>query len=257
MINEFKQHLIKALKEGLRADERKHDAYREIIVEHGISKNAEGSARVKIGDTEVLAGVKLELSEPYPDRPDEGSIMVNAELTPLANPEWELGPPGIDAIELSRVVDRGIRESGAIDLKKLCIKKGEKCWIIIVDIVPINDAGNLFDASALAAVAALLDARFPKYENEEVDYKAKTDEKMPINSLPISVTVIKIGSYYLVDPVPEEEAVLDARLTVAVRDDGQLCALQKGGDEPLTAEDVDKMTSLAIEKSKELRNYLS
>jgi len=90
----------------------------------------------------VFAGVKLEIGTPYPDTPDEGGLMINTELIPLSNPEFESGPPGIQAIELSRVVDRGIRESKAIDMKKLCIEPKEKVWTVIVDIIPINDEGN-------------------------------------------------------------------------------------------------------------------
>src|SRR3989338_2540572 len=146
-----------------REDGRNFDQYREpISVEYAVSeKSAEGSARVTIGDTVVVAGVKLELSKPYPDTPDEGSIMINVELLPLSSPEFEAGPPSINSIELARVVDRGIRESKAIDFKKLCIKPGEQMWTVIIDIYPINAAGNLFDACALAALAALRDAKFP------------------------------------------------------------------------------------------------
>lgn len=109
-----------------RVDGRAFDAYRNIEIEYGVSsKSAEGSARVKIGDTEVVAGVKLEVGSPFSDKPDEGSIMVNVELLPLSSPLFEAGPPSIDAIELSRVTDRGIRESKAIDFKKLCIVEGE------------------------------------------------------------------------------------------------------------------------------------
>ena len=42
---------------------------------------------------------------------------------PLADPTAEPGPPGEDVIELARVVDRGIRESGMVDLKQLVLEK--------------------------------------------------------------------------------------------------------------------------------------
>ncbi len=256
MNSDLKQHVIEALNQGLRFDRRKVDEYREITVEYGISKSAEGSARVKIGDTEVIVGVKLEVGTPYPDTPDEGTIIVGAELIPLSNPEFELGPPGIQAIELARVVDRGLRESKALDFKKLCIKAGEKVWLVLIDIIPINDSGNLFDAAALAALAALRDTRFPSFDGEKVDYKKKTKEKLELKKMPLSVTVIKIGDNYLVDPSTEEEKVLDSRLTVASIEDGTLCALQKGGDMPINDEDVDKMVDIALDKAKELRKCL-
>ena len=257
MYRELRSHIISLLKTGTRLDGRKLTEYRNPIeVEHGIVKTAEGSARVKVGETEVIVGVKLEVGEPYPDTPNEGTIIVGAELLPLSNPEFELGPPGIQAIELARVVDRGIRESKAIDFKKLCITKGEKIWMVVIDICPINDAGNLFDASSLAALAALKNTVYPKFDGKKVDYKEKTGKKLELEKMPIAVTVIKIGDKFIIDPDIEEERVIDARLTVSSIEDGTLCALQKGGDFPLTTEEISKMLDVGIEKGKELRKYL-
>ncbi|MBS3105699.1 exosome complex protein Rrp42 [Candidatus Woesearchaeota archaeon] len=257
MYRELRSHIINLLNADTRLDGRKLTEYRKPIeVEHNVVKTAEGSARVKIGETEVMVGIKLEVGEPYPDTPDEGTIIVGAELLPLSNPEFELGPPGIQAIELARVVDRGIRESKALDFKKLCIEKGEKIWMVIIDICPINDAGNLFDAASLAALAALKSTKYPSFDGEKVDYKQKTDKKLELEKMPIAVTVIKIGDKFIVDPDTEEEMAIDARLTVSSIENGTLCAMQKGGDFPLTMQDIDKMLDIGIEKGKELRKYL-
>ena len=257
MYKELRNHIIGLLNADVRLDGRKLTEFRKPIeVEYGIIKTAQGSARVKIGETDVMVGIKLEVGKPYPDTPDEGTIIVGAELLPLSNPDFELGPPGTQAIELARVVDRGIRESKAIDFKKLCIEPGEKIWTILIDICPINDAGNLFDASSLAALAALKDSVFPAFDGEKIDYKQKSEKKLPLDKLPIAVTLIKVGESYIVDPDTEEEKVIDSRLTVSSIEDGTLCALQKGGDVPLTIEDISKMLDLGIEKGKELRKYL-
>ncbi|MAG91994.1 RNA-binding protein [Candidatus Woesearchaeota archaeon] len=257
MERELRSHIIKLLNADTRLDGRKLTDYRKPIeLEYGVTKTAEGSARVKIGETEVMVGVKLTTGEPYPDTPDQGTIIVGAELLPMSNPEFEPGPPGIQAIELARVVDRGIRESKALDFKKLCIKPEEKIWMVIIDICPINDAGNLFDASSLAALAALKDAKYPGFDGEKVDYKKKTDKKLELEKLPIAVTVIKIGDKFIVDPDTEEEEAIDGRLTVSSMEDGSLCALQKGGDTPLTEEEISKMLDIGIEKGKELRKKL-
>ncbi len=256
MIMELRQNILKSLDKGFRIDGRKFDEYRDISVEYGISQNAEGSARVRIGKTEVVAGVKMLVDKPYPDKPDEGSLMIGAELLPLSNPEFELGPPGIWAIEIARVVDRGIRESNAIDTKKLCIEAGEKVWIVSVDICTINDEGNLLDASALATLAAIKNAVFPAFDGNAVDYKTKTDKKIPLVKEPIEVTVVKIGKHFIVDPTTEEENALDARLTVASTEDGKICALQKGGDETLSSEEIFRMIDIALDRAKLLRSKL-
>lgn len=254
-----KKYVSSLIEKGLRIDRRGLEEYREIKIEYGISsKSAEGSAKVTIGETVVVAGVKFDVGDPFPDKPDEGTIIVNAELLPLSSPEFETGPPDVQSIELARVVDRGIRESKTIDFNKLCIKSGEKVWLMFIDVYPLNDAGNLFDAAAIAAFAALKDARFPKYDEKTgmVVYKERTDKKITLNNLPVACTIIKINGKFIVDPSTEEEAAMDARLTVVSLDNGNICAMQKGGYKPLSTEDIATMVELASKKSKETRKLL-
>ena len=249
------EYILSLIQQDKRVDERRLDQYREIKVETKISKNAEGSARCKIGDTEVLVGVKMDIGEPYTDSPDEGTIIVTAELSPIASPLFELGPPGQQATELARIVDRGIRESKAIDFKKLCIKEGEKIWLIFIDIYPLNDDGNLIDASVLASLAALKNAKFPKIKDDKVVFGEFTDKKLELTKLPVTLTFGKINDKILVDLNSKEESVIDARLSISVHDEN-IHAMQKGGDKVITLEDVEKMVDLAIKKEKELRSSI-
>lgn len=256
MYESLRNHMIQLADKGIRFDGRKLTEFRKVKVEQGTIKTADGSAKVKFGETEVIVGIKMEVIEPYPDKPDGGTIIVGAELLPLSSPDFELGPPGIKAVELARVVDRGIRESKTIDFKKLCIEPGEKVWGLLIDICSINDAGNLIDASALAVLAALKNTTFPKYDGEKVNYKERTNKKLPLSKEPITVTVIKIGNNFIVDPDIEEEKVIDARLTAASEKNNILYALQKGGEFSLTSDEIMKMVDLALEKAKELRGSL-
>jgi len=246
---------IKAyLKEGKRFDGRKPDEFREISIETGVSKNAEGSARVKIGKTEVLVGVKMAVGEPYADSQDKGNLMVTAELIPLSSPRFENGPPRFEAIELGRVIDRGIRESKFIQLEKLCIKEGEKVWTVFIDIYSINDDGNLLDAAGIGAIAALSNARIPKYDMEEgkVVYGEWTDEKLSLNrDLPISLTIHKIGDTLVVDPTREEEDISKTRVTMA-SSNGSISSMQKGNSMTLEVEEFAKVLDLAIKTEREV-----
>lgn len=257
-----KNHLETALKANMRFDGRKKNEIREISIETGVVATAEGSARVRIGKTEVLAGIKMELITPYSDEPDSGSLMVNAEFLPMASPDFETGAPGIDAIELARVVDRAVRESDAVDFKKLCVVSGEKAWMVIVDVCTINHDGNLIDVAALAALAAIDDAVFPEVEkNEEgkivgVDYKHHTKETIPMIQKPLTVTVFKVGEELFVDPLRAEEASYDARLSIAVLENERICSLQKGGEGPLSVDQIMAMVDLAISISKQMRKSL-
>lgn len=255
---EIKAHLMRALTKNVRYDGRKTLEFRPITVEYGVSASAEGSARVKIGGTEVMAGVKLETGKPYPDTPDQGNLMVNAELLPLSNPAFEAGPPGEQATELARVVDRAIRESKCIDIHKLVIKSGELVWGVNIDICSINDEGNLQDAACLATLAALKNTKLPVIgENNEIDYDADpTKEGLPLKREPVEITVIKIGDQFIVDALSDEEKAIEARLTAAITEKGTVCALQKGGSAPLSPEDISKMIEIAQKLAPTLRGAL-
>jgi len=251
-MKEFVQEL---LENGERIEKRKFDEYRPIKIKTDVSLKAEGSALVELGKTKVVAGVKLGIGQPFKDVPDEGILIVNAEFTPLAHEEFEPGPPGEDAIELARVVDRAIRESHAIELEKLAIVPGEKVWTVFIDIAILNHHGNLIDAAALASVAALWNTRIPKLEGEEI-IRGEYVGKLPMVYKPVIVTVGKYKDKLFVDPQIEEEEIIEAKLSVGVRDDDMICAMQKQGDGTLSLKEIDKILDIALKKSKELRRFI-
>jgi len=215
MVSRVKQKQIAQLiSSGKRLDGRGLTDYREVQLEDGVIERAEGSARVRLGKTEVMVGIKIEVGEPFPDVPNEGVLTVNAELVPLASPTFEPGPPDENSIELARVVDRGIRESKAVALEKLCVEPGKKVFIVFVDIYVLNHDGNLIDASAIASLAALLNTKMFNYEVKEGEVKIKPGyTSLPVRNYPMAVTFAKISDKLVVDPWLEEEQVMDARLT--------------------------------------------
>jgi exosome complex component RRP42 len=250
-----KDHIRKLLETGKRTDKRGVDDLRDLKIEKGLYTTAEGSAKVSLGNTKIVAAVKMILGEPFSDMPDKGVLTTSAELGPLASPTFESGPPRPPAIEVARVVDRGIRESGAIDTGKLCIVEGEKVWVVFVDIHVLDYDGNLFDASTIACMAALLEGKVPKIEDEKVIYEEKTGP-IPVSEIPISTTYAKIGKAIALDPNLEEEQILDARLTVTTTKKGELCAMQKGGRGAFTEEEVLNTIDRGIQKAKEIRKQL-
>ncbi len=252
-----KERMAELLKLERRLDGRSLTDYRDIKIETRLIKKAEGSALVKLGNTQVIAGVKIEVDKPFPDMPNKGLFICNAEVLPLASASSEPGPPDENAIELARVVDRGIRESEMIDLGKLVIKEGEKVYAIFVDVSILNIDGNLFDATSYAVVSALLTSRIPKYEIKDNSI-VKSNEfiNMPINTMPISITLGKIGNVIIIDPSAEEEACIDARITMSIDTDNNVCAIQKGGTGVFTPEEIKKIIKIAINKSNDIRNLI-
>jgi len=256
MLKASENYVRKLIEENLRIDDRGFEDFREIKIEKDVIKTAEGSARVMLGNTHVLVGIKMSVGEPFTDIPDEGVLIVNTELAPIASPTFEPGPPNENAVEISRVIDRGIRESKCIDLEKLCIEPEKEVWIINVDIHVLDHDGNLIDAGALGAITALLNTKIPKYEDKRVVY-GEYSGKLPMKDVPIAVTIEKISDKLLIDPNLEEENALEARITVATNKKGEICALQKGGNGYFTTAELEKAADLSILKGKELRKVVS
>jgi exosome complex component RRP42 len=247
------------LRKGDRIDGRAFNEYRPIEIEANVvPAKAEGSALVRVGDTSVVAGVKVLVGEPYPDSPDQGVTMVTAEMSPIASPLFELGPPKEDAIELARVVDRGVRESETVDAKKLCIEEGKKVYMVFADVYPLEYDGNLIDASSIAVNAALMTTKYPEMKWEDKKIVATGNMlKLPINNIAIEHTVSKIGDSLVIDPVLREEFVQDCRLTMAVDQNENFTALQKGGGYgPMSLELVDQAMGMALDNAKAIKDLI-
>jgi exosome complex component RRP42 len=248
-----RDYITNLINEGKRIDGRGFDEYRNLeIIKGYVNEKAEGSAFVNLGDTKVLVGVKMDVGEPYPDRPQEGIMTINSELRPGASSSFELGPPRAESIELSRVVDRGIRESGSVKAKELFIEDG-KVWVVFVDIHILDHLGNLIDAAGIAAIAALLDARMPKYEDGVV-IRGEWEGKLPVGRIPVPCTVAKIGKNIIADPSLDEEYASDARLTIATTD--KLNAMQKGGRGTFSIDEIMSIVDRSFKNGDKIRRML-
>ena len=245
IVGELERTYIRDLLEkGERIDGRGLMEGRPIQVIPDVIKKAEGSAMVKWGETVVLAGIKTQLGSPFPDTPNTGVITVNVELSPISSPINESGPPGPQAIELARVVDRGIRESKVIPMEdpKLCVIPGKKVWIIFVDIYVIDDGGNIFDASAFAAMAALANARLKQVvideDLEEVTLLDETEPLPRVGSV-VGLTFSKTNNTILYDPNLIEDRGKEARFSIAITDKNVVCSMQKGESGTFTQTEIE------------------
>ncbi len=238
---------------GKRSDGRGFDDHRQLeITKNYVGEKSDGSCYVKLGDTEILSGISMMVGTPYSDRPTSGTMSTSVELRPIAHPRFESGPPREQSIETARVIDRGIRESGCIDFKKLFIEE-DKIWMVNIDVHVINHAGNLIDVGGIASVIALANTRMPKFEDGEV-IRGEWDGELEMNSIPMPVTFSKIGSQILLDADLDEENAVDARLTVTTTD--TLNALQKGGNGSFTADEVKLCVKRGFEIGNDLRGRI-
>ncbi len=249
-----KAQMVQLLADGKRIDGRGLDEARPLTIETGLIQKANGSARVTLGNTQVIAGVKIATGTPFPDTPNKGILVVNAEILPMSSPYAEPGPPSEDAIELARVVDRGIRESEMVDMTKLCVVEGKTVVAVFVDCNVMNVDGNLFDATSYAVVAALRTSKMKKYKVENDKVVASEDEvPLRVEKTPVSVTMARIGDRLVVDPGSEEEASMDMRITISTDEEGHICASQKGEASTISPAQVLEAADTSLKVGKKIR----
>lgn len=255
----YVEQLLKSMKRGERIDGRSLLDYRPVSVVLNPIEKAEGSALVKLGKTQVIVGIKLDIGTPYQDRPNEGVLQVHAEFVPLASPSFEPGPPDENAIELARIIDRSLREPRVVDLEKLIIEPGRLAWIVFNDIYLVDHAGNAIDTSMIASILALAITKMPRLVKHDQGYKVDRNIKetpLPIKNTVITVTMGIIGDIIFVDPSLEEEYIAESLLTIAVDEAGRICGIQKRGEKGISRSTLEKATDIALDKGKWLISYI-
>ena len=177
-----------------------------------------------IGGTVVYAGVKFELRTPLARPTNAGFPHVRCRTAPRGRQKIR-ARPSIARIDrdLSRVVDRGIRESGCIDMESLCIVPGEKVLGVMIDIHVLSDQGNIFDACGLAAIAALRTAVVPA-ERFDVGEDHTLQKSM---GRPSWRRLLVLAADLFSMPTSKKKGG-DERIHITLGDEGHLHSLQKG-----------------------------
>jgi len=241
--------------ENVRADGRTRLAWRAFTLETNVLPQTNGSARLRIANTDIVVGVKAELSAVAAETPHSGRIEFSVECCPSACPEFE--GRGADALnsQLSETLERLMRAPNALDLQALCIIPDRQCWVLFVDVLVLDSGGNLFDACSIAARAALFNVRLPKLSivtplgggepQIEVSDDLQQALRLNVDNVPLCITLTKIGPAYVADTTLEEELCMTARLSVGVNARGALTAVHKGGRGGLDPSQVADMLQAA------------
>eukprot|EP00798_Chlamydomonas_sp_ICE-L_P023908 gene23908-9476_t len=264
--NNDKAFILKALHEEHRLDGRRPYDFRKVKFQFSLD---DSSTTVTLGTTRVMTVITAVLEAPYPDRPSEGSMRFNAELSPMASAAFEPGRPSELAMEITRLLERGLKQSGAVDMEALCVMAGRKVWALRVDTHVLDHGGNLLDACFLSALAALLAFRKPEVSvgntgpngtTQLVVHPPEVKEPVPltIHHLPLSVTfaLFDDGNLIAVDPTLKEEASMQGATHIMVNPNKEVCAVHKAGGVGLSNSQFLRCVRLACTKVEELVSQL-
>lgn len=272
-----------AVSDGMRVDGRGPYELRHITMQCGRTSTTGGHVELCLGDTRVLAVVSCEAIEPFPDRPTEGFFVFQVEFSPMASPLFEPGRPNDKlTADITRVIERGLKEGRAVDTESLCIVGGKRVWSLRVDCHVLSHAGNLVDACALATIGALLSYRRPDVtvdgEGEITIHPIDEREPVPlsIHHIPIAVSFADFGTSaddtggidsggggaaaeqqrLICDPSLKEELVMNGRITFTLNPHQELCVVQKSGGAPMMQQQILRCAHLASLKVEEMHTIL-
>ncbi|XP_043794150.1 exosome complex component RRP42-like isoform X1 [Apis laboriosa] len=233
-----KTFILHGIDADFRNDGRRQCEYRSMEIETKLMPQTHGSARLRIGNTDILVGIKVELDIPHADKPNEGKLEFFVDCSATATPAFE-GKGGDDlATEISNILTAAYQTRNAFDLRTLCILPHKKCWKIYVDILILQCGGNLFDAVGIAVKAALSSTEIPKItaatlDGGEPDIELSDDPydciQLDTSNYPIIVTLCKIGDNYIIDPTLEEEVCSASSIIMSVLPNGKISSVIKLG----------------------------
>ncbi|KAH1260498.1 Exosome complex component RRP42 [Glycine max] len=286
-------HFIQGgIAQDLRCDGRKRLTYRPISVETGVIPQTNGSARVRMGATDVIASVKAELGKPSLLQPDKGKVSIYIDCSSTAEPAFE-GRGGDElAAELSNALQHCLLggksgEGAGIDLSSLIVVEGKICWDLYIDGLVVSSDGNLLDALGAAIKvqlktlaievtninssslewleAALSNTGIPRVEvaagtsndeHPEVDVSDEEFLQFDTSRVPVIVTLTKVGRHYIVDATSEEESQMSSGVSISVNRQGHICGITKRGGVGLDPSIILDMISVAKHVSEQLINKL-
>jgi exosome complex RNA-binding protein Rrp42 (RNase PH superfamily) len=279
----YLQSLVESFwKKATRPDGRLFSQTRRTVVQRQVlTQHAAGSALVKLGDSQVIAGVSYAVGQPV--GVNQGDVLVTISDSRNSGS----GGNNMNS-SLQLYLNRLLEET--LDLEQLSIVPEQAAFRLFITVQILNHDGNIRDACLLACVAALTDTKLPtntiwqdgkvwlrdgdvaegdkedaKSSNEkEDDSGSESFRQLQIPVVPVPLTmgvwhdVESDKTHLIVDPSEEEDSALTSRMTVVVNamDPVQILLLDLSGRHAVSKTELALATRMAAGRAEELRDVL-
>jgi exosome complex RNA-binding protein Rrp42 (RNase PH superfamily) len=263
-----------------------------------------GSSLVRLGNTQVLCGISLQIGTPtalssnHNHHHHQGNDKNNSSggggdvVVIMLSSQQHQGTIAAAATEeqLQSII------TNMLDLSTLVIINGQAAWRILLTVQVLQDDGNVWDASLLAAVAALTNVRLPATKMTTTSTAAASASRRNLHTASTTTTTTKAGGtsrlellddpnyhealvfHYLpvpltvgvyrsssnhnaaihlvADPTPDEAPLLQGYLTMVVTDGNEIVHAGHASQVGLTREHMAVAAHMAYGRGKEIRDLL-
>jgi len=221
----------------MRTDRREPGDLRPVEIITNYLATAEGSALIKVGNTQVLCAASVEDSVP-PFLRNTGRGWVTAEYAMLPRAtskrtprEVTKGRPSGRTHEIQRLIGRSLRS--VVDMSAL----GERSVVLDCDVLQAD--GGTRTASITGAFVAMAMAL-----RQLVDYKAL--KSMPVRDYVAATSVGLVGGVPMLDLCYEEDSRADVDMNVVMTGRGQFIEVQATAEHtPFDDDQLAKLIALA------------
>lgn len=273
-------------KKGTRPDGRLFSQTRRTVVQRQVlTQHAAGSALVKLGDSQVIAGVSYAVGQPV--GVNQGDVLVTISDSRNSGS----GGNNMNS-SLQLYLNRLLEET--LDLEQLSIVLEQAAFRLFLTVQILNHDGNIRDACLLACVAALTDTKLPTNTiwkdgkvwlrdgdvegvvgNDDYPVNRSGDEddgsdsgsswrqlQIPVVPVPLTMGVWHDKetdqTHLIVDPSAEEDSILTSRMTVVTNamDPVQILLLDLSGRHAVSKAELALATRMAAGRAEELRDVL-
>lgn len=231
----------------------------------------------------VVVRIFAETAKPRDDRPCDGIFTIALELTAMGSPAWENGryvelrmichcemqADGLNCSQVdlepyvTRILDKVIRRSNALDTESLCIVRGVSCWSIRADVHVLDYDGNLIDSACIGIMAGLQHFRRPDAVVKDGQVTVYgLDERVPvplhITHKPIAITfhTFNEGKLFVLDANRKEEQAAEGDIVIALNNAGTVCHFSKVSGHPVSAMELVSKSTVALDKVKEINSII-
>lgn len=273
------EYYLKFIKENCRPDNRKLSDIRACSISTNCINTVNASALVKLGSTNVLCGISARLCKPKEEKPNKGFLVCNVELPALCSSknfksnsssqsasfsQSSVSSTSIEQTQamLTELMQDILTESKCINEQDLCIKEGKLVWILFIDLICLNNDGNIQDACCLAMISALKNLKLYQVEYDDVENKPIVTfpfvyKQLKLNSQPVCTSLFALEDNILLsDPNKQEEDFMRTFLIICTLDNKNICLVRKLGGFSLSPEQINLCIERALKNGIYLRQTI-